>query len=71
MKRRPKTLTRRLPSIRQQRVRRRPWTEGTGIAEPGCVSAAVLYTEPFAATATVAWLEPDIRSERTCISSQF
>jgi hypothetical protein len=52
-------------------MRRRPWTEGTGIGEPRGVSAAVLYTEPYAATATVAWLEPDVRNERTCISSQF
>lgn len=71
MKRRPKALARRLQSIRRHRARRRPWAEVTGIAEPGGVSAAVIYTEPFAATETAAWLEPEARGERTCTTSQF
>jgi len=71
MKRRPKPLARRMQSIRRHRTRRRPWNDVTTIAEPGCVCAAVLFTEPFAATGTAAWLEPEVRGERTCTTSQF
>jgi hypothetical protein len=71
MKRRPKALARRLQSIRRHRTRRRPWTEVTGIAEPGYVSAAVIYTEPFAATETAAWLEPDVRRETNSTCSRY
>jgi hypothetical protein len=71
MKRRPRALAKRLQSIRRRRTPRRPWAEVTGIADPGYVSAAVLYTEPFAATETAAWLEPEVRGERTCTTSQF
>ncbi len=71
MKRRPKALARRLQSIRRHRTQRRPWTEDTGIDESGGVSAAVIYTEPFAATETAAWLEPEARGESTCTTSQF
>jgi len=63
MKRTPKALARRLQSARRHRMRRRPWSEAAAIPEAGGVNAAVLFTEPFAAGDTAAWLEPDIRRE--------
>lgn len=71
MKRRPKALAKRPQSIRRQRERRRWWADVPVSAEPSCVSAAVIYTDPFPSPITAAWLEPDSHHESNSTSSQF
>jgi len=71
MKRTPKALARRLQSARRHRMRRRPWSEAAAIPEAGGVNAAVLFTEPFAASDTAAWLEPEANGEANSTSCRY
>jgi hypothetical protein len=70
MKRRPRTSTRRTRTMRRQRVRRFPPSGFPDATDASSVSAAVIFTDPFPATGTAAWLEPDSH-ERTCTVGPF
>ena len=71
MKRRPKALAKRQQSICRHRERRRLWADVPGGADPSCVSAAVIYTDPFPSPITAAWLEPDSHDESNSTAGQF
>jgi hypothetical protein len=40
-------------------------------SDTSCVNAAVVFTEPFPATGTPAWLEPDARRDLNSTDGQF
>lgn len=71
MKRRPRASAKRVLAVGRPRARRPAVELITERSDTSCVNAAVVFTEPFPATGTPAWLEPDARRDLNSTDGQF
>lgn len=71
MKPRLRTHAERRRVIRRHRMRHLAAMDTGSGADPGWVSATVLFTDTSRTGETPAWLEPDGRSDKTCGATQF
>jgi hypothetical protein len=71
MTRRPRASAKRLLAVRRVRGRRPAVEQFTERSETSCVNAAVVFIDPFPATGTPAWLEPEARRDLNSTDGQF